>query len=168
MDLRFAVTYAVLLASGTLLNSEAAQPLGEELFAVFYADAPNHHREPGAVVIREKPEWDKLLAEVGNPTVNTVDFSKQAVLVVTGQFLGEFCRKTVVKTVEKSADGAIKVTVEETYPEKCSGGAVCRCNLVAGIPPPIGNTVIALKVEKPVTTAQVQTITLVDKCCPRN
>jgi hypothetical protein len=142
------------------------QSAQKELFAVFHADSANDHREPGVVVILEKADWDKLLASVGNPSAGAVDFSTDAVLAVTGRFLGEFCRSTAVKGVAKAGDGRVKVTVEETYPEKCSGGAVCRCSLVAGIPPPVGNTVIALKVQKPVRSAEVETISVIDKCCP--
>ena len=156
----------VYLAVFVILEFAAAQSSGQQLFAVFHADSPSRHREPGVVVIAEKGEWEKLLASEGNPPAAPVDFTTESVLVVTGKFLGEFCRNTAVKEIARGADGRIKVKVEETYPEKCSGGAVCRCSMVGGIPPPTGNTVIALKVTKPVISAEMETISVIDKCCP--
>jgi hypothetical protein len=139
----------------------------EELFAVFHPETPSNHREPGVVAVQDKVEWDKALASLGNPGTKPVDFSTHAVLVVTGQFLGDFCRNTEVKGVVEAGGGRLKVTVEETYPEKCTPGVVCRCNLISGAPPPIGNSVIALKVTKPVTGAELETIAVINKCCPK-
>jgi hypothetical protein len=157
----------VVLGVGSVLVEAETPPPAEELFAVFHPDTPSNHREPGVVVVQESAEWDKVLASLGNPGGKPVDFSTQAVLVVTGQFLGDFCRNTAIKRVEEIGGGRFKVTVEETYPEKCSGGAVCRCNRIAGAPPPVGNSVIALKVSKPITGADIETVSLIDKCCPK-
>lgn len=143
-----------------------AQQVPQELFAVFHPDTENDRREPGVVIVRETKDWAGVLASMGNPKTGPVDFSVQSVLVVTGQFLGEFCRNTAIKGVARAGDGSVKVMVEETYPEKCPEGVVCRCSLAAGMPPPIGKSVIALRVEKPVAQAGVETVSVIKKCCP--
>jgi hypothetical protein len=137
----------------------------QQLFAIFRPDSESHVRDSGAALVNTQAEWDQALALLGNPAAPAVDFSNYSAVIVTGQPIAQLCRGTAIKTIARSGNDALTITVEETYPQKCSGKAFCRCAMVAGIPPPIGKTVVAIQVHKPVSRAEVATVSVIDRCC---
>jgi hypothetical protein len=166
--MRLSVSFLMLIAGFLLAGGDCnvlpAQELAaKELFQVFHVETDRSHRDPGVVMVRrtgttsslrwEIPPWTASIFQVIRSWWRPDNFSET------------FAGTQRSKRSSGVRDGKVKVTIEETFPEKCAAHAICCCSILAGLPPPIGNTVIAIQVDKHVTSAEVETVSVIAKCC---